>query len=162
MLFFARVVIGLAVGSASMVAPLCMGEAAPPRIRGVLGAIFHVGDIHDLGITPDVMIACTGHGPLMSELGDVVAPDAVICLTGISSGTRTVAVGLDEVNTAMLLENTVLFGSVNARRRRYQQAADALGQGRYRLAGTHDHPAGPGGRFRRAAQETGRRQSRSA
>jgi len=50
----------------------------------------------------------------------------VICLTGISSGTRTVSLGLDEVNKEMVLENTVLLGSVNAGRRHYQQAADAL------------------------------------
>jgi len=35
-LLVARVVIGLAVGSASMVVPLYIGEAAPPRIRGAL------------------------------------------------------------------------------------------------------------------------------
>lgn len=35
-LLLARVVIGLAVGSASMVVPLYIGEAAPPRIRGAL------------------------------------------------------------------------------------------------------------------------------
>jgi threonine dehydrogenase-like Zn-dependent dehydrogenase len=99
-----------------------------PKVQLVtdLGATFHTGDIHDLGITPDVVIECTGHGPLVFELGEIVAPDAVICLTGISSGTRTVTVGLDEVNKAMVLENTVLFGSVNAGRRHYQQAADAL------------------------------------
>lgn len=50
----------------------------------------------------------------------------MICLTGISSGTRTVTVGLDEIDKALVLENTVLFGSVNAGRRRYEQAADAL------------------------------------
>jgi glucose 1-dehydrogenase len=91
-----------------------------------LGASFHTGDVKDIGVTPDVVIECTGHGPLVFELANVVAPDAVICLTGISSGTRTVAVGLDQVNKAMVLENTVLFGSVNAGRRHYQQAADAL------------------------------------
>jgi len=32
-----------------------------------------------------VVIECTGHGPLVFELADVVASDAVICLTGISS-----------------------------------------------------------------------------
>ncbi len=56
------------------------------------------------------------------------APDAVICLTGIPSGARTVSVGLDQVNKATVLENTVLFGSVNAGHRHYQQAADALAQ----------------------------------
>ncbi len=91
-----------------------------------LGATFHTGDVHDLALTPDVVIECTGHGPLVFELADVVAPDAVICLTGISSGTRTVGLGLDQVNKEMVLENTVLFGSVNAGRRHYQQAADAL------------------------------------
>ncbi len=35
-LLVARVVIGLAVGSASMVVPLYIGETAPPRIRGAL------------------------------------------------------------------------------------------------------------------------------
>ena len=101
---------------------------AGPKVGLVtdLGATFHTGDVHDLRITPDVVIECTGHGPLVFELADLVARDAVICLTGISSGTRTVAVGLDEVNKAMVLENTVLFGSVNAGRRHYQQAADAL------------------------------------
>jgi glucose 1-dehydrogenase len=91
-----------------------------------LGATFHTGEVTDIGVTPDVVIECTGHGPLVFELANVVAPDAVICLTGISSGTRTVTVGLDQVNKAMVLENTVLFGSVNAGRRHYQQAADAL------------------------------------
>ncbi|MGH3546921.1 MAG: glucose 1-dehydrogenase [Pseudonocardiaceae bacterium] len=91
-----------------------------------LGATFHTGDVTTIGVTPDVVIECTGHGPLVFELAEVVAPDAVICLTGISSGTRTVTIGLDQLNKAMVLENTVLFGSVNASRRHYQQAADAL------------------------------------
>ena len=32
----ARVIIGLAVGSASMVVPLYIGEVVPPRVRGAL------------------------------------------------------------------------------------------------------------------------------
>ena len=35
-------------------------------------------------------------------------------------------VGLDEINKEIVLENTVLFGSVNASRRNYEQAATAL------------------------------------
>lgn len=91
-----------------------------------LGATFHTGDVTAIGVAPDVVIECTGHGPLVFELADVVAPNAVICLTGISSGTRTVTIGLDQVNKEMVLENTVLFGSVNASRRNYEQAATAL------------------------------------
>ncbi len=103
-----------------------------PQLVADLGAVFHTGQVTDIGVTPDVVIECTGHGPLVFELADVVAPDAVICLTGISSGTRTVTVGLDQVNKTMVLENTVLFGSVNAGRRHYQQAADALAKADHR------------------------------
>jgi glucose 1-dehydrogenase len=103
-------------------------DASGPKVQLVadLGATFHTGDVCDIGVTPGVVIECTGHGPLVFELASIVAPDAVICLTGISSGTHTVTLGMDQVNKALVLENTVLFGSVNAGRRHYQQAADAL------------------------------------
>lgn len=91
-----------------------------------LGATFHVGDMHDNGISPDVVIECTGHGPLVFALGDVVAPNAIICLTGISSGTTSNPVATDAVNKQMVLDNALVFGSVNAARRHYEQAADAL------------------------------------
>ncbi|PZG95249.1 theronine dehydrogenase [Streptomyces sp. NTH33] len=91
-----------------------------------LGATFHTGDVRDVGVVPDVVIECTGAGPLVFALTKIVAPDAVVCLTGISSGRRAAEVGLDEVNRELVLENTVVFGSVNAGRRHYQQAADAL------------------------------------
>ncbi|SDS72022.1 glucose 1-dehydrogenase [Actinopolymorpha singaporensis] len=91
-----------------------------------LGGTFHIGDVRDTGVAPDVVIECTGYGPLVVELTQVVAPDAVICLTGITSGRRTVQVDTDAVNKAMVMENTVVFGSVNAARRNFEQAAHAL------------------------------------
>jgi glucose 1-dehydrogenase len=102
-------------------------ETGPkPGLVADLGAVYHTGDVHDIGVRPDVVIECTGHGPLVFDLADVVAPDAVICLTGLSSGTRTVPVGLDQVNKEIVLENTVLLGSVNASRANYTHAAAAL------------------------------------
>ena len=48
------------------------------------------------------------------------------------------------LNRELVLENDVVFGSVNANRRHYEAAAEALAQGR--PAGwTADHPAGPAG-----------------
>jgi threonine dehydrogenase-like Zn-dependent dehydrogenase len=91
-----------------------------------LGGTFHSGDVRDAGVRPDVVIECTGHGPLVFDLTSVTTPGAIICLTGLSSGTRTIRVGADEVTTAMVLDNTVVFGSVNASRRHVEQAADAL------------------------------------
>jgi len=97
----------------------------PQLVRDV-GATFHAGDVKDIGVAPDIVIECTGYGPLVFELTDVVAKDAVICLAGISASKRETEIGLDEINKQMVLENIVLFGSVNAARRHYEQAAEAL------------------------------------
>lgn len=50
-LLVARVIIGLAVGSASMVVPLYIGEAAPPRIRGGLVSL------NQLAITIGILVS---------------------------------------------------------------------------------------------------------
>ncbi|MBP0456668.1 glucose 1-dehydrogenase [Streptomyces montanisoli] len=106
---------------------LDLDDSGPkPGLVADIGATFHTGDVRDTGLRPDVVIECTGHGPLVFELTDVISPDAVICLAGISSGTRTVPVSTDQVNKSLVLENAVLFGTVNASRRHYEQAAEAL------------------------------------
>jgi threonine dehydrogenase-like Zn-dependent dehydrogenase len=97
----------------------------PGLVRDI-GATFHAGDVKDVGVRPDIVIECTGYGPLVFELTEVVANDAVVCLAGISASKREVQIGLDEINKQMVLENIVLFGSVNAARRHYEQAAEAL------------------------------------
>jgi threonine dehydrogenase-like Zn-dependent dehydrogenase len=72
------------------------------------------------------VVECTGVGALVIELAGRVASAAVICLAGISSGQRSLPVNLDKVNAEMVLENAVLFGTVNAARRNYDQAVAAL------------------------------------
>ncbi|POM27672.1 Alcohol dehydrogenase [Actinomadura rubteroloni] len=101
-------------------------SAAKRALVQDLGGTFHTADVRDIGVRPDVVIECTGHGPLLFQLTEIVAPDAVICLTGISSGQRKVPVPADAINKGLVLDNTVIFGSVNAARRNFQQAADAL------------------------------------
>jgi hypothetical protein len=49
-----------------------------------------------------------------------------MCLTGVSSGTRTTTVEFAMVNRKIVLDNAVVFGSVNANLRHYQAAGDAL------------------------------------
>ncbi|MGW8379777.1 glucose 1-dehydrogenase [Streptomyces sp. ODS28] len=97
-----------------------------PGLVADLGATFHTGTPDSIGVAPDVVMECTGHGPLAFSLTEVAAPGAVICLTGISSGKKKVPAGLDELNKEMVLDNTVVFGSVNAARRNYEQAAADL------------------------------------
>ncbi|QXJ24716.1 glucose 1-dehydrogenase [Actinomadura graeca] len=91
-----------------------------------LGAAFHTGDVRDTGIAPDVVIECTGHGPLVFGLVEMVAPGAVICLTGISPDAGRVPLGADRINRDLVLENIVMLGTVNAGRRNFEQAAGAL------------------------------------
>jgi threonine dehydrogenase-like Zn-dependent dehydrogenase len=97
-----------------------------PAIVGDLGATFHSGNVTDIGVRPDIVIECTGYGPLVFELTGVVANDGVVCLAGISGVAAAAPASLNAINKQMVLENTVLFGSVNAARRHYEQAAEAL------------------------------------
>jgi hypothetical protein len=57
---------------------------------------------------------------------DRLGPGAVMCLTGISSGARATTVELEMVNRKIVLDNAVVFGSVNANLRHYQAAGEAL------------------------------------
>jgi glucose 1-dehydrogenase len=53
------------------------------------------------------------------------APGAIVCLTGVAP-VRTLSVDVGALNNELVLENDVVFGSVNANRRHFEQAADAL------------------------------------
>lgn len=97
-----------------------------PRLVEQLGATYHHEGVEGLGFEPDLVVECTGVGSLVFDLTRACAPNAVICLTGISSGHRAVPTNLDAINTEIVLENTVIFGSVNAARRHYEQAGEAL------------------------------------
>jgi glucose 1-dehydrogenase len=49
-----------------------------------------------------------------------------MCLIGISSHRRRVPVDMNRVGASMVLANSVIFGTVSAARRHYEQAVDAL------------------------------------
>jgi glucose 1-dehydrogenase len=101
-------------------------EGPKPQLVRDLGAHYHTGPVKDLAAAADVIIECTGVGALLFDVLQHNRPGCVVCLTGISSGGRTVPVDLAAVNKTMVLENDVVFGSVNANRRHYELAADAL------------------------------------
>jgi threonine dehydrogenase-like Zn-dependent dehydrogenase len=98
-----------------------------PNLAAKLGATYHPGSVEDAGDPFDVIVECTGVGPLVIHAIEHLAPDGVMCLTGISPAGRTApAVDLDALNQRMVLDNTVVFGSVNAGFRHYEQGASAL------------------------------------
>jgi threonine dehydrogenase-like Zn-dependent dehydrogenase len=74
----------------------------------------------------DVILECTGVGQLVLDAMECSAPNGIVCLTGVSSGKRSIANDIGLLNRTMVLENDVVFGSVNANRRHYEAAAQAL------------------------------------
>lgn len=100
-------------------------EGPKPQLVADLGGTYHSGGVDALDFEPDVVIECTGVGKLVFDIAEQCAPNAVIALTGISAGSP-VSVDLSQVNKDWVLENTVVFGSVNAGRGHYDMAASAL------------------------------------
>jgi len=97
-----------------------------PVLTRDLGATYHAGSLDDIAGLFDVVMDCTGVGPLVFHTIDHLGPDGVMCLTGISPAGRTLPLDVDTLNKRMVLNNNVVFGSVNANRRHYEQAVDAL------------------------------------
>lgn len=74
----------------------------------------------------DVVIECAGVPALVLDAMSIVGTGGVVCLTGVSSGGRTIDIDDGQLHRSMVLQNIAVVGSVNADRRRYEGAADAL------------------------------------
>jgi threonine dehydrogenase-like Zn-dependent dehydrogenase len=97
-----------------------------PDLVGALGAIYHTGTVPELDVEPDVVLECTGAPAVVLDVMCQVGPTGVVCLTGVSSGGRTIDFDAGALNRALVLENNVVFGSVNANRHHWDLAAQAL------------------------------------
>jgi len=73
-----------------------------------------------------VVIECTGLGVVGRSAGRKLASGGIMCLTGIMNLGPTLDVDATTMNRNMVLHNQVLFGTVNAGRRHWEQAAEAL------------------------------------
>ena len=96
-----------------------------PELVRQLGATYHSAAIADLGFAPDVVIECTGVGQVISDVFRIIAPGGVVCLTGVGSGGSCVGTVADTA-AAMVLGNNVIVGSVNANKRHWYKAREAL------------------------------------
>ena len=101
-------------------------DGPKPKLVADLGASYHAGPAAEACSDADVIIECTGVGSLVFDVISCNAPGGIVCLTGISSGGRKVGVDTADVNRQLVLENDVVFGSVNANRRHYETAAAVL------------------------------------
>jgi threonine dehydrogenase-like Zn-dependent dehydrogenase len=105
-------------------------EGIKPEIVKALGADYHTGDIVEVSkaCEPDVVLECTGVAELVAGAMRHTAPGAVVCLTGVAAA-RNLSVDVGALNNELVLENDVVFGSVNANRRHFEQAVAALCEG---------------------------------
>jgi len=103
-----------------------MTDGVKPDLVRQLGAEYHTGSIHDACPDADAIIECTGVSSLVLDAMEHVGTGGVVCLTGVSSGGRTVSVDEGALNRTMVLANEAVVGSVNANRRHYEAAAAAL------------------------------------
>ena len=99
-----------------------------PALVAALGAAYHHGPASRLDLRPDVVLECTGAGELVVELAGKLAQAGVMCLIGISSRPGRLPVNMNRLGASMVLENSVIFGTVSAARRHYEQAVEALSQ----------------------------------
>ncbi len=101
-------------------------EGPKPTLVADLGATYHGHGLDDLERDFDVIVDCTGAGSLVFHSIDHLAPNGILCLTGISGAARTGKLNLDALNKELVLENKVVVGSVNANRRHYEGAVEGL------------------------------------
>ena len=91
-----------------------------------LGASYHSGGVAAAGLQPDVVLECTGVGQLVFDCLEHTHPNAVVALCGISAARAEAETPLTQLNRDLVLRNEVVFGTVNAGKRHYGQAAEAL------------------------------------
>jgi len=99
-----------------------------PDLVAALGASYHTGPIEQAVPSPDVVVECTGVAALVFDAMEHLAPNGVLCLTGVSSGGHSIDVDAGLLNRSLVLANQAIVGSVNANRRHYEAAAAALAE----------------------------------
>ncbi|MFR9775646.1 glucose 1-dehydrogenase [Micromonospora sp. MS34] len=103
-------------------------DGPKPAAVAALGATYHSQPVTEVAdkLQPDVVIEATGVGRVVVDAMNGTGAYGIVCLTGVSSGGRTIPVDAGATNRALVLENDVVIGSVNANLRHYAAAADAL------------------------------------
>ncbi|HEY7661717.1 MAG TPA: glucose 1-dehydrogenase [Xanthobacteraceae bacterium] len=91
-----------------------------------LGGSYH-SDPDSLGrLAPDIVMECTGAPAIVRDCLGATAAAGIICLTGVSEPGKRFDLDIGGLNREIVLANDVVFGTVNANRRHYEMAADAL------------------------------------
>jgi glucose 1-dehydrogenase len=98
---------------------------AKPELVRALGGVYHTGPVAEVGFEPDIIVECTGVGSVIEDAVRLAAPGGIVCLTGVGSGGRSNGLVADAA-AEMVLGNNVIVGSVNANKRHWYKASQAL------------------------------------
>jgi threonine dehydrogenase-like Zn-dependent dehydrogenase len=98
-----------------------------PDLVRALGATYHCDGVSKVGCEPDVILECTGVGLVIAEALSVIAASGVLCLTGVGhGGTIPKIATAGALASGAVLKNNIVIGSVNANKRHWYKAAEAL------------------------------------
>jgi threonine dehydrogenase-like Zn-dependent dehydrogenase len=97
-----------------------------PELVHALGAQYHTGTVAEVGFEPDVIVECTGVGPVITDAIQAVGAGGIVCLTGVGAGGSPSELIAADLAAAVVLKNNVIVGSVNANKRHWYRAGEAL------------------------------------
>ena len=69
---------------------------------------------------------CTGVGQVIAESVLAIGAAGIVCLAGIGHGGTVPKIATADVASSAVLKNNIVFGSVNANKRHWYKAAEAL------------------------------------
>jgi glucose 1-dehydrogenase len=105
-----------------------VAEGPKPELVAALGAHYHHTDVETVAgaASPEVIVEATGAEQVVFDAIEHNAAAGLVCLTGVSPRDRTLTIDAGGLNRELVLENDVVFGTVNANLGHYALAADAL------------------------------------
>lgn len=101
-------------------------DGPKPALVRALGGTYHGAMADVIHLQPDIWMECTGAPPVVAAALAGTAAAGIACLVGVSAPGHQLGLDLGAVNRTMVLDNAVVFGSVNANRTHYEMAAAAL------------------------------------
>ena len=104
-------------------------DGPKPKLVEDLGAKYYTGTAGELGFAPDVAIECTGSASVLRDCLLNLGNGGILCVVGSSAHSQDTLLDVGELGRGLLLGNRVAFGVVNAHRRHYEQAAEAIRRG---------------------------------
>jgi threonine dehydrogenase-like Zn-dependent dehydrogenase len=102
-------------------------SAAKTAMVRDLGGTYRTGGVAGLeGVRCDILMECTGAPAMIGAVLGATASSGITCLVGVTEPGHKLELDIGQINRTLVLDNDVVFGTVNANRAHYRMAADAL------------------------------------